>query len=436
MKPNQISAANYWIKWYLGAWGVFLAVQIVLPFESAEDRSWTALLLTAIFALAFIGSFLLFFRVLRPRFSKKPRLRPQSIGGIRRTINLGLLLSLMGLTLSLYDRVVVQGVDYSAGVAVAREMWKAEGGERDSFSSWASLLGWGLGSAYFTSLVLYILHFEKFDKRARSVAPSLIFLLLLANSVLTGGRTILLLGAGFLLSALATRGSKGMSPFPRLGVIGRNTIRLLAGFVVIYFLWVFAERASMNSLPAREYTLGFVDFLLAEETENFQRIEALPEPYEQLTYFALMGGIYYVHSYYSFQSILASREKPGVIISYYWRKLLHKLDLSDFPEAYLFPGRFIPLHGALFYEFGFWGLLLGALSLGYILSIATAFVYLRGVSGTGLGVYASIITIILLSPMHPATEFLVFPFSLLGFILLSVLMRMVGGKVDWTVCKS
>src|SRR5690606_20032397 len=71
---------------------------------------------------------------------------------IARLIWLGILLSAIGLALLIYDRLVIQDIDFGAGLAAARMQWMEQGRSRTSPSSMFSVLGYLFGSVYFASL--------------------------------------------------------------------------------------------------------------------------------------------------------------------------------------------------------------------------------------------------------------------------------------------
>ena len=65
-------------------------------------------------------------------------------------IKYGIIISVIGLGFLMYDKIYVQRIDYSQGLALARQEWRVLGEERESASSSIfSATGYLFGGAYF-----------------------------------------------------------------------------------------------------------------------------------------------------------------------------------------------------------------------------------------------------------------------------------------------
>src|SRR5207253_3376039 len=108
----------------------------------------------------------------------------------------------------LFDKIYIQGIDYSSGLALAREQWVELGEDREGKASsiW-SILGYAFGSAYYVAVVLVITQTQQFSGGRRLLYIVICFVFTLINSIITCGRSnFLLLGTVALCAFSARRG--------------------------------------------------------------------------------------------------------------------------------------------------------------------------------------------------------------------------------------
>src|SRR5690606_17079503 len=139
------------------------------PINSAYpsvERAWA---LQFLFVCAVTFSYLLTSRY--TKFSEEEsgqRLYLISAIDVRQLIYVSYTLSLLGLLLLIYDKVVIQDINYSAGFASAREQWKEASDARDhAISSIFSVLGYLLSSSYFLPVAVLLSRHAKLTDSSR-----------------------------------------------------------------------------------------------------------------------------------------------------------------------------------------------------------------------------------------------------------------------------
>ncbi len=223
-------------------------------------------------------------------------------------------MSVVGFMALTYDKVIVQGIDYSLGIAAAREEWRRLGDERaGDISSVFSMVGYFLGSAYYVAIVLAITQVGSLKPRERMLAFLASFLLLVGNSALTGGRSSILLIAPMMISAYAAR--RGIRSRAKVkNVRQRRLLMALGGTALIYVLYVFYQRAAAGDLAALEYALNFLPFLGVEADAWYLGIldsGAL----SSLSAIFVLAFSYVTHSFATVAAIMDTPNEDKTIIS-------------------------------------------------------------------------------------------------------------------------
>jgi hypothetical protein len=254
--------------------------------------------------------------------------RPLRIPELERLIRISLGMATVGFLCLCFDRIVLQGIDFSQGIAVARHLWRASDESRQGVSSIFSVLGYLLGFAFFVATTLAHLHWEMLTRRTRWSVVGMVALLVALNSLLTGGRSIVLIQLACVVAVGAIRSMQGLKMLPGRGAriwIGASLAMVAA---VGYSLYVFSERAAAgNSLPER-YVAGMLWYLGGSPTEGFYSLNVLPESVAAIAQFATVAGAYLTHSYGTFESVLEMQSTPGSVSFGFIRDLLAKLGIG------------------------------------------------------------------------------------------------------------
>lgn len=357
--------------------------------------------------------------------------RPLDRSELNHIVMLGLVLSGVGLALLAYVRVSVQGIDYSQGLAVARELWRVEGEARSGVSSPLSIPGYALAFFFFASTFLGHLHWEYLSRWSRCHLVVGGLLLVVGHSVLSGGRSVLLLQLVSVVGVAVIRKAQDRKSFP--GRFWRGalfaTVSILAA--ISYFLYVFSERAIASGVPAEAYAQSAIAFMGAAPTEVFLAIPSLPEPLASLTHFCVIAGAYATHSVGTIASVMEYSSHQGVATFVGAREFLAAFGLMHESEGWVLAGAFLSLPGALWYDFGVLGVLAGAGSTGA--ALAGVGWIIRNGSGGGISVGFAAATLITaaVSPLIFALDSLAFPFMVLGYLGLASYSHLVFGSRNW-----
>lgn len=170
---------------------------LLVPYRAEGFSEISLLVYYSAFGFIFFSLFISCFF----RFSLSVRF--PSVGSFVRTTNVLVILSVTALVMVVYDRVLIQGVDYSLGLAQAREMWRVLSNERVGASSIFNVVGNLIFPFVYFSIAFCTLFFERSYRLRRNFYISVV--LVFVFSAVTGGRELLLVLFGIFLSSLAFR---------------------------------------------------------------------------------------------------------------------------------------------------------------------------------------------------------------------------------------
>jgi oligosaccharide repeat unit polymerase len=406
------------LKNFIRVWLLYWLAVALLPVYSLHPATVEAFLLQA----AFVCLVALSFGVvdLLAGAKRMPSAGFREIASAASIVRVSLLLSAIGLVALAYDKIAVQGIDYSDGVALAREEWRRLGEERDgSASSAYSAIAYLFGSAYFVAVVLVITQTRVLSSRQRWLTLALCFLLMMGNALLSGGRSNVLLLAAFVLSAFSAR--RGLEFRTLLtGRAQRVLVRALVGLSISYMLYIFYERAAALGDSAIEYVFDFLPFLGVDAMASF-RAMLDTGPLSALGATLVLALSYITHSFAIVAAIIDGPSEDKTILFLHSAVILHKLGLAGAPDGdWFLSGRFPSLPGALWYQYGALGLATASVILGALAACCKAWASRRPDRLTPLGCYLLVDAILLLSPALFAADFLSFPFVAGSFIMLAL----------------
>ncbi len=354
------------------------------------------------------------------------------IVGVRKIVRYSIYLSLIGLLFLIYDKVVIQGIDYSMGLAVAREEWRVLGEEREgNISSVWSAVGYLVGSSYYVTLVVMLTQPNRFSSGERLGIGFASFLFCLANSVITGGRSNFMLLAMVAISALSARRDLSLKRIFR-SRRQRYTVVMGLIFAAIYIIYVFYSRAQASEKSVYLYVADFLPYMGLEFDDWYSRL--LGDDWAStIGNMAILIIGYLTHSLATFAAIVDASPENKIIIFNNAANILYKIGLISMPESdWFLAGRFPSFPGALWHQFGAIGFFLGALSLGGVAGVCMAWAARSFTRLMPLGMYVMVGSTLILSPYLFAPDFLSFPFVLSAFVLLAVVGRLGSRKHDNT----
>ena len=404
---------------FVKVWLLYWAVVALLPVHSIYPATFAA----AMLQLAFVVIVLTGIGVARLLDGGRPlpRAGECDIPMAATLIRLALWMSVIGAIALIYDKVFVQGIDYSEGVAVAREEWRRIGEDREGkASSIFSLLGYFFSSAYYVAIVLAV-------TQVRAVTPSLrlqtlliVFVLLIIISAVTGGRSNILLIATFVVAAFRSR--KGLVIADVFtGTTQRLALKLAALLGIAYTLYIFYERAEAGGSDALMYAIDFLPFLGVEPSDEY-RAWLDGGALSSLSAILVLTLSYVTHSFATVAAIVDASPENRTLVFLHIAGIAHKLGLLPPPDGdWFLAGRMPSVPGSFLHQFGWVGFVAGSLLLGMLSELCRSWTAKRPNRLMPLGAYVMAHATLLLTPALFAGDFLSFPFVLGSFVQLAVI---------------
>jgi hypothetical protein len=408
------------LRHFLKVWLVYWLVIALLPVHSIYPATAEAFLLELTFVALVALSAQFVLSVARVR--QMPEGGRFDIACAPQLITIGIVMSVIGLVSLMYDKVFIQGINYADGLAVAREEWRRIGEDRDGqASSIFSTLGYFFGSAYYVSAVLTVTQTRVLTARARTVSLLACFILLVANSMLTGGRSSILLMAPMIISAYGAR--RGTRTYVRANKTQTRMIKALALIAGVYVVFIFYQRASAGDFDALDYALDFLPYL-GVEADDWYRNSLHGGPLDALSAILVLATAYVTHSLSTVAAIIDAPPEHKTIVFEHITTLLYKLGLADKPDTEWFlTGRFPSVPGALWHQFGPVGFVVGSMTLGLGAGLTKVWTVQQPRRLFPLGAYTLAEVTLMLSPAVLAADALSFPFVLISFATLAALAR-------------
>lgn len=406
---------------FVAVWLLYWLAIALLPVHSIYPGTFGAATLQIVFVVIVLAGIAITRLLAGGRDLPKPG--DDEIPTANKLIRIALGMSVIGSLALMYDKVFVQGIDYSNGIAVAREEWRELGEDRDgNISSIFSVLGYLFGSAYYVAIVLAVTQVGVVSPKLRMQSLLVAFVLLMINSAITGGRSNLLLVAVFVLAAFGAR--KGLAlfnVFPRVSQRLAIKLALLLGFA--YTVLIFYQRAEAGEANALDYAIEFLPFL-GFEASNEYWAGLDDSALSTLSAMLVLTISYVTHSFATVSAIVDADPENKTILFLHLAGIANKLGLIGPPDGdWFLAGRFPSVPGSLFYQFGWLGFIGGSLLLGALSELCRRWAAKRTDRLMPLGSYVMAHGTLLLTPALFAGDFLSFPFVLGSFVQLAVIDR-------------
>ena len=409
------------LKSFVYSWTIYWGLILLLTVHSIYPSATLAFLLQMTFvALVSVGYLIARLSTLGVR---APDSRTGHIPAARSVVRMSIYLSVFGLLFLVYDKVAIQGIDYSEGLAVAREQWRVIGEEREGTASsiW-SALGYLIGSAYYVTIVMLLTQPQSFSARERLGIASTAFIFALLNSVITGGRSNFMLLGVFAVAAMSARRNLSI----RLIFPDRRQRRALSAVTFLalaYMVYVFYARAEAGGELVSLYVVNFLPYM-GLDFDNWYLQASSNESVATVGNMTILVGGYLSHSLATFAAILDVPQEDKIMLFGNAASILYKLGLTGKPDdGWFLAGRFPSVPGALWHQYGPAGFLLGSVLLGVVAGLTTAWASLASCRLLTLGMYAMVSATLILTPYVFAPDFLSFPFVFSSFVMLSVFAR-------------
>jgi hypothetical protein len=411
------------LRHFLSVWFLYWAVVALLPVHSIYPATTEAFLLQLSFVALVTICAAAALSVYKVR--QMPDCGRFDIACAPQLIAVGIAMSIVGLAALMYDKIFIQGINYSEGLAVAREQWREIGEDREGHvSSIFSAMGYFLGNAYYVSAVLALTQTRVVSARARTITLFTCFCLLVANSMLTGGRSSILLMVPIVVSAYSAR--RGVRAYLRANKTQRRIIKVMGLLAGGYAVFIFYQRANAGDMDALDYALDFLPFMGLQADEWY--LNSIGNgPLDTLSAMLVLSTAYLTHSFATVAAIIDAPPEDKTVIFQNVAWILYKLGLGEYPQSdWFLAGAFPSLPGALWHQFGALGFAAGSMLLGFISGLAKVWTVRRPSRLLPLGAYTLADATLMLSPALFAADFLSFPFVLISFITLAGIALILG----------
>ena len=395
-------------------WGIYFFILSIIPAGNRLGNIELSILLLFIFVILSSLTYMSLCGVFK---GKVEGIHDKTV--LTQWVNLTVILTLVGVLCTCYDRLYIQNIDYSKGLAFAREQWRLVGEARQGVSSIYSVLGNLLSGFPVVLMAIAYYAYEELSIRERLVSMFVSLSSMLVLVVLSGGRSILMMFALTFLLVGLLRLQQGETFLP-IGLVFFSKVGMfLLGFVfLLYTGFVFHIRAVTGGDTPASYRhetlehLGGIDYLTpVVDGDTFLMV----------TDYLTLIGAYIVHSAWTFASVLSTQPSElvgNVTLNFYrigYAKLLGEA-LTD-PET-IFSGLFYSLPGSFYYDFGSLGFVLAAMVVGLLLFIAAIIARRKVLTPFTFAIYIASMYIVVLSPLLLAVDIMSFPFIVFDFLML------------------
>ncbi|EKO5175297.1 oligosaccharide repeat unit polymerase [Vibrio vulnificus] len=263
---------------------------------------------------------------------------------LNRILNKLFYISIIGFMLVIFDRIFIQQIDYSQGVALAREAWREQAKERSGASSVFNVIGNLIFPMFYVVFFFLVSFYERVTKNNRkNLKWTVIFILLF--SALTGGREPVLVFLSILTSAMIFRRSSGLNLLPQK--IRFVTIFLCIA-VIVFSIVIGLIRTQVYSFSLYEYGVSLSGRLGGRVTSDFNNLA--PD-------FLFPVLIYLAHTKWIFINILTETQTLEGLSTFrqIWM-MFHQYLPFIFTEYDSLPPLYTPnwisLIGSIYYDFG------------------------------------------------------------------------------------
>lgn len=408
-----------YIKTYIKVWFWVLFLDLLIPVKSIFTFESKVITLMISFCYLFISigvGYFFYFRT-APSSSSKTYY-DFNISNIKRISVASSVLALIGLSCFGYDKAILQGLDYSDGIAAARHQFIDSGQFReDKVSSIYSIIGYFAGGFSFISLYFSLIFKEEISKIIFifNVLASLICIM--GISILTGGRTSVIIIVTVFWSAYILRGyfNKNKWPFSRKSTL---VFVLVVLNLFFYNLYVFSERARTTNNLASLYMENMVEWMQGKVSSNINYLEEIPVVKDYLYFFVILW-VYLTHSNWVFEGVFETIDRSGAAIFTGFWVILAKLKMLPPLKEWAFAGRFISWPGGVFYDFGMLGIVIFSFIHGFFSSYIIRKLKSNKITSINLMFFLLIISISVTSPFIIIIDVLMFPPMVVAFFALS-----------------
>jgi hypothetical protein len=340
---------------------------------------------------------------------------------IDRFASLIFLLTLIGFLLVLYDRVVLRGVDYMVGIRNARYIWlESSGGNAAGF------IGNILNSFGYLALFRVSHAWPRWSFKNKLYFGFSILFSVVGLAVLNGGRANILFCIFILISIWILSSNKFIFVF-KVRFLFRYFIYL---FILILPIFMVTESsARMGDYSPVEHYIADVYPLYGRVDDVLPNFGFVNDILYRINYMI----VYLFHGQWTFQIATDLPSQSPFYTLYPIKAFFSQFGFIDsIPITGYFSdtGAFISLPGALFYDYGLFGIAFGSIFLGLLLG-HVVFLYHKKMGAIAYAYSVLIILTVLMSPFCVPYGFSIFFISVMPFIVFDALLLFCGKKLSF-----
>ncbi|WP_457563535.1 hypothetical protein [Caminibacter pacificus] len=425
---------------YLLPWIIMLFFYLLYPAD-IEKSTLVPIFLSFVHVFTIVITSLfaifLFLKYLPNRISHldtvgKNALHPFFSKNLKVIVTVCLIILWMGIFFHFYDKMVIRGYDYfNECINEIRDRWLQDGISRNGKpSSWQSIAGYVFFSFYFVSIWFIVLWKQYFSKRFYIITLVLSWIPVILFSYSLGSRSILVFCAAFFISLHLT----SLLKTTFFVWIKENflNVTILIFILSLYIAGTMALRMSncgknIDKLTPSGYIGGYQKELgikllknIGDKNENSLNLTVL-----------YTIGLYMNNGIWNFEHLYNTHLEGIKTSPITLRPIEHIKRKIGFSSGSItedgvrgYKKGNIALTGALWNDFGLFGLILIAFLVG--LSLSIAFIAIAGMSEK-IGLYAKlwltiIGTIYLLSPLTYPPSLLAFPSFAISICIIAILI--------------
>ncbi|MFQ2893026.1 O-antigen polymerase [Aeromonas caviae] len=328
---------------------------------------------------------------------------------------------ILGFLLILYDRVVVRGIDYSAGLRAARYEWLRESTGGSIFSVVGNLI---IPFCY-VAIFYLIVYKHSLTRGQRFFLTSSALCGVVGHAILNGGRSNVLIAIFIVLIILIFNVKKSTYDINVKKTKNRFGVYFILVIVATFIIGLTLQSAQLANISMVELLRLGISSLYGQATENFEYID------NDIVAMVVYMMSYIFHGSWTAEAVYSLADKPGSYLLYPISVIgsslgivTRPIELGFFSES----GAFLSLPGAMYYDFGFTGVIILSLILGWASAAAVYYLSYKRVTLIGFGIALYPIVILLMSPILPAYGLIYFNFVVYAFIINGVINVLFFGK--------
>jgi oligosaccharide repeat unit polymerase len=408
------------IKAHLTIWFTYWILVLLLPVHSRYSSVHMGFLIQCTYVVLVAFGWFFGVHVLGQRSTSKIGI--PNILFIRSFVVFIIFASVVGFAFLLFDKVVIQGISFLDGFGSARVQWQNNADARTGkASSVFSATGYLLGQGYFLVPAIVLHYGSVFKRGIRNRFILISVLLAMANSIITGGRSTILLFLAFTLAGLLAPSKRSYFNWKLLKKAALPAVLILV-IAVIYSGYIFLSRAGMNDINSIEYVVGWIEELTLIPNSFLLSVIEIPV-FGEIIGLGVLIIAYVTHSFSVTTAIWefgndGKQVLFGALINLFARSGV--IEMRDL-DWYL-SGKLASVPGSLYYQYGWTGLILGSGCLG----ILTGLLFVKTKEGGGvlsLMLYVILGSTVVLGPSFLALDFLMAPFILSSAIASIIICR-------------